>query len=72
MKKPKCILLKLLNTPPLVKVRIIGDPRKKGVNHYVVKRSSNALGWEVIETFDEYEEALEYISGFFGKQILYK
>lgn len=50
----------------------MGGPRGKEISHCVVQRSSNALGWEVVETFDDYEQALERLDSFFGKLILYK
>ena len=61
MAKPKSILLKLLETPETVKVRVIGDPRKKGVKHCVVVRDSSAFGWKVVFTCNEYELALAFL-----------
>lgn len=72
MYKPKCILLKLLNTPPLVRVRIVGVPCNGNPMYYVVKRSDNILGWETVGMFDDLERAFDCLNGFFGKLELYK
>ena len=72
MYKPKCILLKLLNTPDLVKVRIICS-RCRGMPKYcVVQRTDNVLGWEMVEKFDDLEKAFECLGRFYDKRILYK
>ena len=69
MNKPKCILLKLLDTPVAVRVRIVGDKRKLGIKHYVFKRSDNIVGWKIVGTFDSYDEALEELEGSFKQGI---
>ena len=72
MYKPKCILLKLLNTPDLVSVRIVGVRCRGNPMYFVVKRSDNIVGWETVEKFDDPEKAFECLAGFFGKLELYK
>ena len=61
MARPKCILIKLLETPEKVRVRVIGDPRRKGVRHCVVIRDSSGVGWKKVYSSDEYELALAFL-----------
>jgi hypothetical protein len=72
MYKSKCIVLKLLNTPPLVKVRIVGMRCEDVATYCVVRRSDNVLGWEMVGMYADREKAVERVSRFFDKLILYK
>ena len=65
MARPKCILIKLLETPDRVKVRVVGDPRRKGIRHCVVARDRNALGWKIVYSCNEYEQALSVLEKVF-------
>ena len=72
MRKPKCILLKLLNAPANVRVRIVVMKCEEIPTFCVVKRAGNILGWEMIGMYADREKAVERVSRFFDKLILYK
>ena len=72
MRKPKCILLKLIHTPPDVRIRIVDCKCEECPSFCIVKRADTLLGWEVVRNYADKEEAVDYLLSLFAKVILYK